>query len=52
MRTRPPRLAGSIVAIDAAMMPTAILPVELGPFVVRRFVDFARTESMICRAAA
>lgn len=25
---------------------------ELGPFVVRRFVDFALTESSICRPAA
>lgn len=25
---------------------------DLGPFVVRRFVDFARTKSMMCRAFA
>jgi hypothetical protein len=25
---------------------------DLGPFVVRRFVDFARTESMMCRMSA
>ncbi|WP_157683886.1 hypothetical protein [Microlunatus soli] len=25
---------------------------DLGPFVVRRFVDFARTKSMMCRASA
>jgi hypothetical protein len=25
---------------------------ELGPFVVRRFVDFALTESMMCRCSA
>ena len=25
---------------------------DLGPFVVRRFVDFARTESMMCRRHA
>jgi len=25
---------------------------ELGPFVVRRFVDFALTESMMCRCHA
>ena len=38
-----------------AMQPVpgpALLPAELGPFVSRRFVDFALTESMMCRPSA
>ncbi|GAB3926471.1 hypothetical protein GCM10011575_07700 [Microlunatus endophyticus] len=32
-------------------VPSGIVP-DLGPFVVRRFVDFALTESMMCRLSA
>ncbi len=35
-----------------AMQPGRIPTADLGPFVVRRFVDFALTESMMCRRSA
>lgn len=59
MRTRPTGIDRPFRgrgAIHSVLTPARVLPtasaMDLGPFVVRRFVDFARTESMMCRRHA
>ena len=59
MRTRLPGRSHPEIgaaAMRPALQPTHVPAVpsddDLGPFSVRRFVDFAMTESMICRPSA
>ncbi|QDP96649.1 hypothetical protein FOE78_12660 [Microlunatus elymi] len=59
MRIRPTgihRPFRGLGAVHPVLTPARVLPtapaMDLGPFVVRRFVDFARTESMMCRRHA
>jgi hypothetical protein len=55
MRTRLPELArpeSGIRAQRATLETPSGTLTDLGPFVVRRFVDFALTESMMCRLSA
>ncbi|QGN32884.1 hypothetical protein [Microlunatus sp. Gsoil 973] len=55
MRTRLPdylRPVSGMRAQRATLQAPAGICLDLGPFVVRRFVDFALTESMMCRPSA
>ncbi|MBO0811020.1 MAG: hypothetical protein J2P23_03130 [Microlunatus sp.] len=55
MRTRLPELTRPVSGIRAhrgTLEAPAGALTDLGPFVVRRFVDFALTESMMCRLSA
>lgn len=55
MRTRLPDLSRPVSGIRArraTLQAPAGTVADLGPFVVRRFVDFALTESMMCRLSA
>ena len=55
MRTRLPNVTRPVTGLRARRatleVPAGIV-LDLGPFVVRRFVDFALTESMMCRLSA
>lgn len=55
MRTRLPEITRPVIGIRAhraTMQAPAGIVLDLGPFVVRRFVDFALTESMMCQVCA
>jgi hypothetical protein len=55
MRTRLPvgsRPVTGVRAHRANLLAPAGTDLDLGPFVVRRFVDFALTKSMMCRLSA
>lgn len=55
MRTPLPEITRPVSGLQArraTLEAPAGIVLDLGPFVVRRFVDFALTESMMCRASA
>jgi|GEM_PF-4305008 hypothetical protein len=55
MRTPLPELSRPVSGMRArraTLQAPAGIGLDLGPFVVRRFVDFALTESMMCRLSA
>ena len=55
MRTRPAEASHPTSGVRArreTLLAPAGTDLDLGPFVVRRFVDFALTESMMCRLPA